>query len=251
MQRNISDWERAASIVAATFLGALAASNREARGPAGGAAGGLLLRGVMGYCPVSAAFGRNSRRRDTKQALGGSNGVHVRQSITIARPVEEVYNFWRDLANLPRFMQHVEHIEVRDRTRSRWTVRGPAGTSVTWDAHIINEIPYELLAWSSVGDADVISAGSVHFKSLPNGSTRILIHLQYQPPAGKFGAWVAALLGEEPSQQIAEDLQRLKAHLEWSGSEAHDGRPAAAFPAYPSNEGNVKPYQSWQEAETV
>lgn len=252
MHRNISDWERAGSIVAGTVLGALAANRQEGRAAAAAASAGLLLRGLTGYCPVSAAVGRNSSSTDTREALGGARGVHVRDTITIAKPIEEVYGFWRELSNLPRFMSHVERIDVLDRTRSRWTVRAPAGLSVSWDAHIINEIPFELLAWSSVGDADVVSAGSVHFRPTPSGGTRLVVHLQYAPPAGKLGAWVATLFGEEPSQQIHEDLQRLKACLERSDVTTRESRGASVFPpAYPSPEGNVRPYALSDDFEPV
>lgn len=251
MQRNISDWERAGSIVAATALGALAASRQEARTVASAAAAGLFVRGLTGFCPISAAVGRNTRHEDTKEALGGPRGVHVRDSIAIARPVEEVYSFWRELSNLPRFMTHVERVEMFDRTRSRWTVRAPAGLSVSWDAHIINEIPNELLAWRSVGDADVISAGSVHFKCIPSGGTRLVVHLQYSPPAGKLGAWVATLFGEDPAQQIHEDLQRLKACLEGTDQSIRGRRKAAVLPGYPSAGGHVRPYPVSDDFEAV
>jgi uncharacterized membrane protein len=224
MQRNISDWERAGSIVAATVIGALAASRRDGRGPALATAGGLLLRGVTGYCPISAAVGRNSRASDTREALAGSRGVHVKEGITLNRPISEVYAFWRELANLPRFMRHLEHVEEIDRTRSHWTARGPAGTSVSWEAHIINEVPNEVIGWRSVGDADVVSAGSVHFNPTPSGNTEVVVHLQYEPPAGRLGAWVASLFGEEPSQQIRADLRRLKSYLE-------NGEPVGDFAA--------------------
>lgn len=245
MHRNISDWERAGSIIAATLVGALAASRRDGRGPAAAAAGGLLLRGLTGYCPLSAAVGRNSRAASTKEALAGSGGVHVREAITINRPVDEVYRFWRQLSNLPTFMRHLEHVEEIDRTRSRWTVKGPAGTTVNWEAHIINEIPNELIGWQSVGDADVVSAGSVHFNSTPHGGTEVWTHLQYDPPAGKLGAWVAALFGEEPSQQIREDLRRLKAYLETGEVARAEGQAFGRwrFPAYPSTSGHVQPFR--------
>lgn len=242
MQRNISDWERAGSIIAATVLGAVAASARERRAPAMLAAGGLLLRGVTGYCPVSAMAGRNSRSMDSRAALSGSRGVHVRESLTIARPVDEVYRFWRNLSNLPRFMRHLEQVEELDRTRSRWTVRGPAGMSVSWDAHIINEVTNEVIGWRSVGDADVVSAGSVHFHPTPQGGTEVIVHLQYEPPAGRIGAWVASLFGEEPSQQIREDLRRLKSYLETGETGHEDALQRWGVPAYPSTEGQMRPY---------
>lgn len=236
MQRNISDWERAGSIIAAAAIGALAVSRREQRTPAAALAGGLLLRGVTGYCPVSALAGRTSRLADTRDALGGSSGVHVLESIVVARPVDEVFRFWRVLSNLPRFMRHLERVEELDRTRSRWTARGPAGTRVNWDAHIINEVPNEVIGWQSVGDADVISAGSVHFKPTPQGGTEIVVHLQYEPPAGKVGAWFASLFGEEPSQQIRDDLRRLKTYLE-TGSHSE-------FPSHTTDSGHVLPFEN-------
>jgi uncharacterized membrane protein len=244
MHRNITDWERAGSIIAGTLVGALAASRREGRSAAAAAAGGLLLRGFTGYCPLSAAIGRNSRTTTTKEALAGARGIHVREAITINRPVDEVYRFWRQLSNLPTFMRHLEHVEELDRTRSRWFARGPAGITVSWDAHIINEIPNELIGWQSVGDSDVLSAGSVHFNSTPHGATELWTHLQYEPPAGKLGAWVATLFGEEPSQQIREDLRRLKSYLETGEVARSQEQPPgkSAFPAYPSTSGHVQPF---------
>ena len=247
MQRNISDWERAGSIVAATVLGALAASRPEGRTPTLVAAGGLLLRGVSGYCPMSAAVGRNRRRTDSREALSGPRGVHVKERITIARPVDEVYRFWRNLSNLPRFMQHLERVEEIDRTRSRWTARGPAGTTVSWDAHIINEVINELIGWQSVGAADVVSAGSVHFNPTPDGGTELIVRLQYAPPAGKLGAWVASLFGEEPSQQISADLRRLKSHLEAGDLAADDSSSRWGVPAYPSSAGHMRPFADPQQ----
>jgi uncharacterized membrane protein len=208
------------------------------------AAGGLFLRGVSGYCPMSAAVGRNSRAMDTKEVLGGSSGVHVKESVTIARPVDEVYRFWRNLSNLPQFMTHLERVEELDRTRSQWTARGPAGFSLSWEAHIINEVTNEVIGWRSVGDADVVSAGSVHFNPTPRGGTEVIVHLQYEPPAGRLGAWVASLLGEEPSQQIREDLRRLKSYLETGEIPTTSGQPFGRWgvPAYPSGSGHVTPY---------
>jgi uncharacterized membrane protein len=242
MQRNISDWERLGSIVAATVLGALAASRREGRAPAVAAASGLLLRGVTGYCPMSAALGRNTRSVDSKAALSGARGVHVKEGITIARPVDEVYRFWRDLSNLPRFMRHLERVDEIDRTRSQWTARGPAGSRVSWEAHIINEVTNDVIGWRSVGDADVVSAGSVHFNPTPSGGTEVVVHLQYEPPAGKLGAFVASLFGEEPSQQIREDLERLKSYLETGERRGIENSARWGAPAYPSTGGHMRPF---------
>lgn len=244
MHRNISDWERAGSIVAGALVGSLAASKLQGRAAAAATAGSLVLRGLTGYCPLSAALGRNTRISDTKEVLAGPRGVHVREEITINRPVDEVYGFWRQLSNLPKFMTHLEDVEELDRTRSRWTARGPAGTTVSWEARIINEIPNELIGWQSVGDADVVSAGSVHFDPTPHGGTDLWIHLQYEPPAGKLGGWFASLFGEAPSQQIREDFRRLKAYLETGEVARAQGTAFGRwrFPAYRSPGGGVQPF---------
>jgi uncharacterized membrane protein len=173
----------------------------------------LIARGVSGFCPVNKVAGRTLDRDDTRRALGGPRGIHVQQSITIERPVHEVYRHWRDFSNLAAFMRHVERVDVIDQRRSHWVVRGPAGT-VEWDAEIVNEIEPELIGWRSLPGADVASAGSVQFRATPRGGTEVRVRLQYQPPAGKVGSWLAALFGREPSQQIHEDLRRLKQILE-------------------------------------
>lgn len=250
MRQNVNDWERVASIGAAAALIALASrQGARTRGPVLGAAASLLARGLTGYCLVNAAIGRDSRRSDTKQALGGPRGIYVRESITIARPTDEVFAFWRNLSNLPRFMTHLEAVEVQGPSRSRWTAKGPAGIDVSWEADIINEIPGELIGWRSLEDADVASAGSVHFEPAPQGGTKVLVHLQYDPPAGKIGAWFASLMGEEPSQQIREDLRRLKAVLETGEVATVDGQSSgrAQFPAFQTPAGQLRPFKSAEE----
>jgi uncharacterized membrane protein len=112
-------------------------------------------------------------------------------------------------------MKHLESVKMLDDTRSHWVVKAPAGATVEWDAEVINEVPDQVIAWRSLANADVTSAGSVNFSEMPGGrGTEVRVRLQYDPPAGKLGAAVATLFGEEPSQQIADDLQRLKEMLE-------------------------------------
>jgi uncharacterized membrane protein len=114
-------------------------------------------------------------------------------------------------------MDHLESVTVIDETRSHWVAKAPAGTKVEWDASIHNEIEDELIAWRSLPGADVNNAGSVHFTPTPDGSsTEVVVVLSYEPPAGKLGAAVAKLLGEEPSEQVDDDLRRLKQVMEAS-----------------------------------
>jgi uncharacterized membrane protein len=133
----------------------------------------------------------------------------------IDRRADELYAFWRDFENLPRFMEHLESVTVLTPQRSRWTARGPAGTRVSWEAEIHNEIPDQLIAWRSLPGADAPNAGSVHFTPLAGGaSTEVRVVLSYEPPAGRLGAAVAKLFGEEPHQQVDEDLRRFKQVME-------------------------------------
>jgi uncharacterized membrane protein len=125
--------------------------------------------------------------------------------------VLEVYRFWRNFENLPRFMDHLEAVTVIDENRSHWVAKGPAGTRVEWDAVIHNEIDDELIAWRSLPGSEINNAGSVHFTPSTDGTaTEVRVVLSYEAPAGKVGVAVAKLLGEEPSKQVADDLRRLK-----------------------------------------
>ena len=177
---------------------------------------GLIARGASGWCPITAAVDPDAQNdtETTKRHLGGSRGVIVEDAITIHRPVSEVYSYWRNLENLPRFMEHLEEVRVTDRFHSHWVAHGPLGVNVEWDAEIINDIPPTLLSWKSVGQADVVSAGSVRFRPSGERSTQVLVKLQYDPPAGKLGATAAWLVGEDPQRQIAEDLRRFKQLIE-------------------------------------
>jgi uncharacterized membrane protein len=186
------------------------------------AGGGLIAGAVTGYCPVYALLGREgdmawppNPATETTRALSGSRGVRVHTGVTIDRPLAEVYAFFRDLENLPRFMTHLASVRTIDERQSHWVVRAPAGGTVEWDAEIIHEEPNKVIGWRSIGDADVVNAGSVNFDRAPGDrGTEVRVSLQYQPPAGKLGAAVAALFGEEPSRQVREDLRRLKELLE-------------------------------------
>ena len=124
-----------------------------------------------------------------------------------------MFRFWRNFENLPAFMKHLESVSERDGGITHWVARGPAGRRVEWDARIINEIDNKLIGWQSLDGSTVSTAGSVNFDEADRG-TRVRVRLQYNPPAGKIGAAVARLFGEEPNIQVREDLRRLKQILE-------------------------------------
>jgi uncharacterized membrane protein len=153
--------------------------------------------------------------RFTQASPQTSGGVHVRETLTINRPRHEVYGFWHNFENLPRFMAHLESVEVLDNNRSRWKAKAPVGTTVEWEAETTEDRPNELIAWRSLPDASIPNSGSVRFRDAPgNRGTEIHVELRYQPPGGKVGSLIAKLFGEEPEQQVKGDLRRFKQVME-------------------------------------
>lgn len=181
-------------------------------------AGALLSRAATGRCPVNQALGRNTALGDAPSgpltSVRRGAGVRVDETIVLRRARGDVYRFWRDFENLPRFMEHLEAVTMLDERRSHWVAKGPAGSRVEWDAEIHNEIPNELIAWRTLGGSEVANAGSVHFTPTETGDTEVRVVLRYDPPAGRIGAAIARLFGEDPSRQVAEDLRRLKQVVE-------------------------------------
>ena len=165
------------------------------------------------------------RDSDTRHQLGGPAGVHVEEAVTVSRPVAEVFRFWRNFENLPRFMKHLRSVAQREAGVSHWVARGPAGLDVDWDARIINELEDKLIAWQSLEGSTISTAGSVNFREAPRG-TEVRVNLQYNPPGGKIGATVAWLLGEEPGSQIREDLRRFKQLIETGEIPTTEGQAA-------------------------
>lgn len=163
--------------------------------------------------------------------------IHVARSVTLSRTPEEVYRFWRQLENLPTFMAHLESVREEADGSSTWRAKAPAGMHVEWRAEITLDRPNEALAWRALEGATVPNRGVVRFKPGPAGKGTVLsVELKYDPPGGALGAAIAKLFGEEPAQQIAGDLRRLKQVLETGGvvhSDAsihrgmHAARPAA------------------------
>jgi uncharacterized membrane protein len=225
---NVGKTERLLSGIAGAAVIALALRRKRLRGVLLPLGGSLLSRAVSGRCAVNRALGRNTAKGDRVSPVASvdrGEGIKVEHTITVNRPREEVYHFWRQLENLPRFMDHLESVTVIDENHSHWVAKAPAGTKVEWDASIHNEIENELIAWRSLPGSDIANAGSVHFTPAGNG-TEVRVVLSYDPPAGKVGAAVAKLLGEEPEQQVEEDLRRFKQVMEAAETPARSRKPA-------------------------
>jgi len=216
--RNISQAERWISMAAGAGMAAYGLTRRRAGGWVMAGLGALLVRrGMSGHCETYKMLGLNTAGtgEDTRQALGGLAGVNVEESVVINRPISELYRFWRNLENLPRFMSHLESVERITDTLSRWRAKAPAGTTVEWNAEIINEVADRVIGWRSIEGSDVVSAGSVNFDDVgAGGGTRVRVRLQYSPPGGKIGDALARLLGSDAATRIRQDLQRFKQLVE-------------------------------------
>ena len=150
-----------------------------------------------------------------------------RSAITINAKPDDVYARWRDFESLPTFMYHLESVQVMDDRHSHWVAKAPAGTTVEWDAEIVEDLPGKRIAWRSVADASVENSGSVQFHAAPRGQgTEVRVELQYEPPGGAIGKIVAKLFGEEPNQQLADDLRRFKQLIEAGEIARSDSSPA-------------------------
>ena len=180
---------------------------------AGALAAFALQRGLRRRRPMKGTGFIADRYSDTRQKLGGQRGIHVEHSVLIHKRAPQLFRYWRNFENLPKFMPHLESVAVREEGISHWVAQGPAGMKVEWDAHIINEVENKLIAWQSLRGSDVATAGSVSFDET-DGNTVVHVHMQYSPPGGKLGAAVAYVFGEEPNLQVQEDLRRFKSLME-------------------------------------
>jgi uncharacterized membrane protein len=208
---NVGNVERIVTFAAGAALLGYAWRHRS-RG-LGLTSAGLIARGATGFCPAYSALGVN--HSGTRQALSGERGIHVRESISINASAEALYTFWRQLERLPEVMPLLERVEQIDFKLSRWTAKAFGGVPLTWQAEIINEVPFETIGWRTLPGQSIQHAGSVVFKSLPGTQgTEVRVHLQYAPPGGKVAAGFAALVGQDPAKLSREGLQALKVRFE-------------------------------------
>jgi uncharacterized membrane protein len=229
---NVGSAERTVSTAAGAILAITGLARRSPLGLALAAiGGGLIYRGVSGQCPVYRAAGINTSDEMSDAASPEDyfeHGIHVEQAFTINKTPWELYQYWRNFENLPKIMSHLESVTVIDEKRSHWVARAPAiaGGKVEWDAEIINDEPNALIAWRSLENADVDNAGSVRFVPAPGDrGTEVKVVIDYIPPAGRLGKWVAKLFGEEPAQQLEEDLRKFKRVMETGEFATTKGQP--------------------------
>ena len=165
--------------------------------------------------------------QDVGSATDKDRGVCVKKTIIVNRSPQDLYNYWHDFQNLPRFLKNLESVELTGAGRSHWVAKGPAGKKVQWDAEIVEDRPNECIAWRSVEGADVPNSGAVRFERASGGrGSLVRVEMQYRPPAGTIGATVAKLFGRAPEQEIEEDLRRFKQVMETGEIITTEGQPA-------------------------
>ncbi len=230
-------WTRVAGdVMDLAALGAAYNSPRARRDRVAVAA--LTVAGVT--CLDILAARRLSQQPARRAAADGHDSrIHVVKVVTIGSSPREVYDFWRNLENLPQFMEHLESVQVLDGTRSRWKARAPAGSTIEWESEIVEDRPGELISWRSLPASEVLNSGQVWFTAAPGSrGTEVKVELRYDPPGGKLGVAIAKMFGEEPGQQIGSDLRRLKQVLE-TGEVVHSDASIhrGMHPAQPSAAG--------------
>ncbi|HYF62127.1 MAG TPA: SRPBCC family protein [Herpetosiphonaceae bacterium] len=243
---NVNNAERLSSVLLGSALVSFGAVRRA--GPlslisiAGGAP--LLWRGLTGNCPVYNALDINSASPEEINAganakpagVPAGKGIKVSQHVTINKPPAEVFRFWSNFENLPRFMDHLESVKLHQNGCSHWVAKAPLGTKVEWDAEIVDAKVNEFISWRSKPGTSVPNEGTVRFKPTATGEgTEVEVTLEYQPPAGALGATLAKLFGEEPQIQVADDLRRFKNIMETGEVPTAGGQKVAAseLPATP------------------
>jgi uncharacterized membrane protein len=212
-----SDKERWASLIGGSAMVLLGLRQRSLRGVLTAIAGsGLIYQGAMKKSTIAQA----------QEAIGVNQTIKVEKTVTINKPADELYRFWHNFENLPRFMKHLKSVTVLDNQKSHWVANAPLGSSVEWDAYILEDRENEFISWASAEDADVDNSGFIRFTKAPGDrGTEVKVVLEYNPPGGVLASVVAKLFGEEPEQQIGDDLRRFKMLMEAGEIATTEGQP--------------------------
>ncbi|MEH2242400.1 SRPBCC family protein [Nostoc sp.] len=217
-QTEASEVERWASLIGGGAMVLMGLKQGSLRGALTAlAGGGLLYQGAT----------KQSTIQQAQEAIGINQSIKVEKTVTINKSAEELYRFWHNLENLPTFMKHLKSVKVYNEKRSHWIANAPLGNSVEWDAEILEDRENEFISWASVEGADVDNSGFVRFQKAPGDrGTEVKIVLEYNPPGGALGATVAKLFGEEPKQQIGDELGRFKMLMEAGEIATTEGQPS-------------------------
>lgn len=204
---NVGKIDRAASVVAGAYLvyKGVQESGKVMGFPLAGAGLYLLFRGATGHCVFYSLAGKKKLPDTVKN-------INIITKMTVNKPRQEVYDFWRKLSNLPLFMEHLENVEVLDERRSHWTAKF-GGLRISWDAEIAKEINGELIGWNSLPGATIHNAGKVEFRDTGFG-TEISVVITYRAPFGDIGEGIASVLTPMAKKMIANDVKGFKRYIE-------------------------------------
>ncbi len=211
---NMNNTERIASGIAGALLALLGLRRKGTLGGVlAGLGGALVVRGARGVCPAYSVLGFSTVGRGIRR--GPERFI---KTITIDKPVEEVYRFWRNLSNLTRVIPGLESVRETGGNRSHWVLRGPSGWRMEWDAMIEREIPNELIEWRSEGGG-IPRAGMIRFRRVRRGlaghpATEVRVEIAYETPGGAAGKWLATAFGHEPGRLMDESLRGIKQRIE-------------------------------------
>lgn len=233
MEKNVGDTERLVSTVMGGALLALAAGRQSwAAAPVGLLGGIMVLRGLSGHCEMYKQLGVSSTEGAHHLANGGGmlqHPIKVQKTVTINASPADIYRFWRNFSNLPRFTENLVSVTETSPGTTHWVALGPNHTNVTWDAQIHEDTPDQRLSWSTLPGSDIAHNGSVMLTPAPGGrGTEVRVVIRYKLPGGKLAQGLAALTGYEPGQQLDADLRRLKQILEAGEVATTQGQPAGA-----------------------
>lgn len=217
-QSEASETERWASLIGGGALVLMGLRQGSLRGALTAlAGGGLIYQGAT----------KQSTIQQAQEAMGVNQPIKVEKTVTINKPADELYRFWHNFENLPTFMKHLKSVKVYNEKRSHWIANAPLGNSVEWDADILEDRENEFISWASVEGADVDNSGFVRFKKATGDrGTEVKVVLEYNPPGGALASVVAKLFGEEPEQQIGDELRRFKMLMEAGEIATTEGQPS-------------------------
>lgn len=206
LKTNVSTLERIAMITSGTYLLYKGLSEEKKNIVKIGSGSTMLLRGLSGYCPIYDAVDHLKNDK--------ASNVNIRINSIINKPISEVYSFWRDFENLPKFMSHLESVRPLSYTTSKWTAKGPGGIGkLTWVAEIIKDEKDRLISWNSLPESSVKNAGKVVFRPSGEG-TEIIVTISYHAPLGIAGEGAAKLLNPYFEKIVKNDLINFKTYLE-------------------------------------
>jgi uncharacterized membrane protein len=229
---NVNEQERLISGGVGAMLALMGISRRSIPGLLmAGIGGSLIYRAATGHCHLYEAMGidtagpQNAGDSSAAPEAYFNRSIQVTHTFTVNRTPWDLYAYWRKLENLPSILRYLESVTTIDDTRSHWVAKGPLGMNWEWDAEIINDESNRLIAWRSVGNADVDNAGSVTFIPGTEGrGTEVKVVIDYIPTGGRFGQIIAKALGRDPSAEIRESLRDFKRFMETGETPTTEGQ---------------------------